>query len=645
MLASCKRLERIHPVVGKFVRLLVNNTNGVQTSTSAPGSFLAATVPSQVDDAIKFAATTTANKLTAYTVKSKMEKDAGTMEGFELLHAYYLQEQKESAQVDILEPSGVRRFQWISKKGYDPDVKPSMVPFMDPIIDGAFAPDRCYANDERAVQKRIEALRKEPQTLGVFESKVMDEYVQLFWGFKRWQEVPMENEDVYDRQPRKSQRRILDEAQHGNPTDLCKQMSKGEAYPNVNDPRVISMINGPDKMAFSAFSYVVAERQKKHPWYAFGKTPEQVATRVAELCSRAKLAAMTDCSRMDGNYDERANELHRRIFGYGFLPMYHAQLFELMNRMIDMRSITTFGYKSTTGQAEASGKASTAVDNSNLNAFMAFLGYRKTVNPWTRTYYTMYEAWDKLGIYGGDDGLSTDFSKEMMLAAAESMGQVLKLEELKRGQRGIMFLARRYGPDVWYGDPTSTCDLPRQLSKFHVTTCLPSNITREQKLCEKAFAFYLTDKNTPVIGPFVRRVKELFPELFPYFKNETGLWLTTMDSAHQYPNEYAGWMEDDADRTIQEFDRKSFAAWLRGADRRTIFHVMQCAPPIEPVVKSDSCVVDGDEVTSRVPVIIMEVPKDRAPTRKQARPRKPKGERSGSPKIRLTLKTPVQGSE
>lgn len=634
--AQCKRLQRVKPVVGDFIRLLINASGGMNVSTSTPGSFLAATVPAAVDDAVAYAAVTSPTKLTAYTVKSKMEKEAGTTRGYEVLHAFHLSKTIGYARVDTLEPY-VRRFQWPSKGGYDQDAKPGMVAFMKPILDDCFVPDSCRGNDERAIKKRIEDLKKSPQLLDTFTSKVMDEYVELFWEKQKWQAHPMENSDVYERQSRPSQRRILDEAQHGMPTDLCRQFMKREAYSKVNDPRIISQINGVDKMDFSAYSYVVAEQQKKHRWYAFGKSPLEIAIRVADVCVEACVIAKTDCHRMDGHYDERANELHRRVFAYGFHRDHHVHLFETMRRMVNMRGITTHGVRCMTGQAEASGKASTAVDNSNLNAFMAFLGYRKTVNPRTAAYYTPGQAWDMLGIYAGDDGLSRDFVAAKMVEAADCMGQVLELEGVTRGEDGVTFLARRYGPDVWFGDPTSTCDLPRQLSKFHATTALPSSVTREVKLCEKAFAFALTDWNTPVIGEFVQRVAALFPTQFPDFQNRLNIWGVESDISQQYPNKFASWMDESAAVTLREFDRHAFSAWLSGTTPDTIFDIIQCAPRTEPVVKEDEVAVDGEIVQATTPPVKATtndqlVPKagykSKAP-RKQSRPRKPKSARLG----------------
>ncbi len=621
------QLERLRPVCGEFTRLMVNSSTDMLVSTSTPLSYLAATVPAATDDAIHFASKTGSGKLTAYTVKSKMELEAGNTVGYEVLHAYHLGTCSSSRRVDVLEPY-VQRFQWIGKGGYNPDAKPGMVAFMKPIIDGGFVPDSCEGNDERAVQKRIVDLKKSPQTLDVFVSKVMDEYVELFWNGERWSRHPMENEDVYERQARPTQRKILDQAQHENPTKLTRQFMKREAYQQPNDPRIISTINGVDKMAFSAFVYTVAEQQKTHPWYAFGKTPREVAKRVVEVCLNATVVAQTDCSRMDGNYDERANELHRRIFAYGFHRKYHVQLFEMMSRMVDMRGVTTYGVRCAVGQAEASGKPSTALDNSNLNAFMAFLGYRKTVNPNTGTYYNKQEAWDMLGIYAGDDGLSRDYVEEKMISAASCMGQVLKLEGIKRGESGLMFLARRYGPDVWFGDPVSICDLPRQLSKFHLTVALPSNITRERKLCEKAFAFALTDRNTPIIGEFVKRVAVLFPKLYPKFENKLNIWGLEMNPGEQYPNDYADWMEADTMRVLPEFDREKFAAWLSGTDERTIFEIAQCMDRVPPRPK-EPVVVNGDLVQ---PEPKQQTPKTSPKAQKQrgrvaARPRKPKSER------------------
>lgn len=121
----------------------------------------------------------------------------------------------------------------------------------------------------------------------------------------------------------------------------------------------------------------------------------------------------------------------------------------------------------------------------------------------------------------------------------------MEVEPIMRGEMGVTFLSRMYGPQVWEGDPNSCCDLPRQMVKFHTCVNLPPGITAEEKLLEKARAFYLTDKNTPVIGELVSKIVDLHGPI--QMTDRTSLlrrWGSELDQTCQYPNVDCGWMED-----------------------------------------------------------------------------------------------------
>lgn len=139
-----------------------------------------------------------------------------------------------------------------------------------------------------------------------------------------------------------------------------------------------------------------------------------------------------------------------------------------------------------------------------------------------------------------------------------------------RGETGIDFLARVYGPNVWFGDTSSCCDLPRQLSKLHVTVKLGNNVTPVDKLVEKARSYILTDQNTPIIGPFCARVLELLPanhvtSVVPLRESDSlaiRSWFARYPAEVQYPNKDDGWMSEYLQRAMPELDTFRFHAWL-----------------------------------------------------------------------------------
>lgn len=594
--ASARALARLKIVEGNFLRLRVNDKTDLWTCTGRVGGYTQARVPARVDDAIASTRETLSGKLQLFTVKSKMEDNVHSSDkvkiGAEVLLEYHLQGKKQPTQVSAMN-NGVRRFQWTNNDGVDPDSRPSMVSFMKPLVDGGFVPDSCIGNDQRSVDKRVLALKHTSRPVDNFTSKLMDEFVNLFLGGKKHFLEPTENDFVYEKQCKPTQKRILDNAQHATATRSASNFQKGEAYPNVNDPRMITQINGVDKMAYSAYIYALCDVLKTMPWYAFGKSNVEIAGRVAFICQDAQFVDNTDFSRMDGNVDECARTLEKRLMSAAFKSDYLPELFKLMKNQYGLYARTKHGVEYESGLARSSGSAETSSFNTILTAFICYSAYRRARNK-LGAFNNSEQSWLKLGMYGGDDGVSANLDRSAVEKAAESMGQKLTLERVKRGERGVSFLARRYGPDVWFGDLNSCCDIKRQVSKFHLTTHLPGNVSVETKLREKAFAFKLSDKNTPVIGAFVKKVLRLMPMRADQFQNLIGIWnIDTMESS-QYPNIDSGWMYDVALDGLPEFDFDGFDKWLENATRDDLFNCPGFTVPPEPKPKVGKVVVDGD---------------------------------------------------
>jgi len=177
------------------------------------------------------------------------------------------------------------------------------------------------------------------------------------------------------------------------------------------------------------------------------------------------------------------------------------------------------------------------------------------------------EAYARLGVYGGDDGLTAMVAPLVYKRAASTVGQELTVEPVVRGKLGVKFLARVYGPDVWFGDLNNCCDLPRLLSKIHVTVNLPSNITPQMKLLEKVRSYVLSDENTPIVGTFCKAVIALHGTEFKIIPGTEPMrtWLSRYDKKDQYPNVPAEWMLSYAELSLPDFDYKRFNAWAAAA--------------------------------------------------------------------------------
>jgi hypothetical protein len=582
---SGRKVSRLNVVEGKYLRLDVTNNNGFYRSTGYVDEYAHATVPVEIDSQVRILGLTSSVSLTPASVQRYVDDHAAAT----MLANYH--RQSIGSIPDTVVTAAVHRVQF-RPQSYDEFAKPSLVPFMTPFVNGAYAFDQCLANDKRAVKGRIRDVASSISDVSSFVRTVMLEFKDLICLGANL--VPTDHDEVYTRQTRPTQRHILAVAEMaGKPLRMIKSFIKKEAYGKLTDPRVISTICPEDKMEYSRYMYAFSAHMKKFPWYAFGHTPKVIAERVAGICESAtKYVNLTDMSRMDGRVSPIVREFEKIIITSSFKPEYATQLIELMRSQHNLRGYTTFGERYETGSARNSGSPETSVANTLLNAFIAFYALRMTKDN-NGVFFNSAEAWSRLGLYGGDDGLTADVDPDKYAKAASTMGQVLTKDIVKRGDAGVEFLARRFGPDVFTGDTNSCCDILRQLSKFHTTVHL-QGVTAVDKLVAKCEAIALTDPWTPIFGPLSRKVLEL--------KGGTGSpdlqrcvsWWAIYPRADQFPNVPAAWMETYVHDLDLDIDR--FKVWLDSCN--TLTDILTTAPlllnPKIPTKAPAPLVLDGN---------------------------------------------------
>lgn len=322
-----------------------------------------------------------------------------------------------------------------------------------------------------------------------------------------------------------------------------------------------------------------------------------VAQRVCDVLADANACVNTDFSRFDGHVSPALRQLEEAIMLRAFRPKYTNELLDLQRSQYKMRGFGRFGSKYETGTARCSGSPETSAFNSIANAFVAYLALR--MDRRDGSYAEPTEAWRRLGIYGGDDGLTADISPAAYVKAASSLGQKLDIQPVLRGNYGVKFLARCYGPDVWFGDPNSICDLGRQLSKFHTTVSMPSTITPEDKLFEKTRAYLLTDRNTPIIGDLLGRIERLDPVgVCSKHKssNYMTVWNADLDASAQYPNDESvrGWAGLAVEELTAQYGFRvgDFLVWLSKV------------ATVQDIITSMPKLCDDPTPTTKVPVVV-----------------------------------------
>ncbi len=545
------------------------NVMYVQTATehlvsiAEAGCHVAVSIPMEVYQGLRSTVLVSKNPLTIGMVESSTAGCGVSHAQAAILCRYF----RESMPVPNLRvypvEYAVKRFQW---GRYDPDAKASLVAFMSPIVNDALTPDPTEGNEKRSLDKRVTELAQEELPITPDLVQYATEFVALLVP-EPHRCVPVDEEVVFEKQSRPTQRRLIADA-----ANFCWEMikrtvkafMKKEAYPKITDPRNISTIHCKDKLEYSRMVYSVTELLKNSKWYAFGKTPKSIAQRVADICQSAQFVIPSDYSRLDGTITNLCRLVERAFFMRAMHPRYHAQLEMLMKTQYKQQGIGAFGTRYKTGWSRLSGSPETSTCNTLITGFVPYMAFR-------RMGYSPAEAYEKLGIYGGDDGLTPDIDQEEFRCSAESLGLKLTVERIHRGQPGVHFLARLYTPDVWFGTVDSMCDLKRQLSKFH--TCVAGGTESEvTKLREKSYSFYLTDKNTPIIGSFVSSVVRMMQRdgivlVNPECQNTANCSYSSLAPLdEQYPNDHHEWFDTHAWTLYPNYDDVNWQRWLDGVE-------------------------------------------------------------------------------
>lgn len=583
-------LQRLKVNCGGMNRLRVISKASHMVSTGYPGQYSAANVTNAIDDAVCNAARVQRVELSPSTVESYLDPNADAVTNKAtsmILTAFHRSNVAPTSMVasalslvlpkpvlfamypffrtpDRVFPleDAVRRYQ---HNTFEPDAKPTLTAFMTPLVHEAYAPDQTKENERQAVKGRITDIKTVNETTP-FLHRCMEAFLVRYIP-RPHTLVPVDFDEVYDRQSRPSQRAIVSAAESmiRGTKQFIKFFVKQEAYAKPADPRIISTFNDRTKVDYSMYNYAEAEHLKAQPWYLFGLKPSEVGNAVVRCCSSAKLGVTkSDFSRFDGTISPALRDFEERSVLRKFVKSHHETLRRLVGETKNLRAVGTHGTHYTQGSARGSGSGDTSIRNSEDNAFCAFVGYKCTkING---VYLTDDEAWQKVmeSLFGGDDGLLVDMDNTAYLRGCAMLGLTVKAEVVLRGKPGVVVLSRCFGPDVWFGDGNNCCDIARQLSKLHVSGVLPHGVTPIDKLVEKARSFITTDANTPILGPFCSRVVELSTgrQLNPATSGMR-TWFAEEDEDARFINVHADWMDDILELQIPSFDHNVFDNFLR----------------------------------------------------------------------------------
>lgn len=410
------------------------------------------------------------------------------------------------------------------------DGKPMTRRLLDPILDVGVAPVKSLNNDTACIEGRVNRVKNQVDSYPSFYYTVMAEYLEHLipepnilapWGFDQ-QSAKFCN---------KTQQKLIEKAENYMYYDspfAVQSFQKAETYGKITDPRNISTLPMGHNFRLGQFSYVLSQFVfKEQAWYAFGKHPKFIAERVVKVASKCSRIVPSDISKYDGSRGRIYHDLDMATARRAFKTEYVEEIAQLINKERKVRGYTALGCDYEAEFNTLSGSSKTTWGNTNGNAFTVYLSLRLSGQ-------SEQEAWDNLGVYGGDDGLTGDIDENQLNATFAKLGILAKSETILNSQP-VPFLGRVY-VNPWVNGH-SFIDVTRQLPKLHITTA-PKTVEDYVCLSRKALGYLTTDGNTPLITQWSQSIETI---LGTVYISEADFQLTKKDvnywSKFEYPFE------------------------------------------------------------------------------------------------------------
>jgi len=378
------------------------------------------------------------------------------------------------------------------------DGSPAMRQVMKPYLHNAYVAARSYNNDVACIDGRIKAVQNTVKSYPPFMMNCFQEFVRFVVPDNKVGEgSPLSTEEVEERQTRPTQRAKAESNRFWgfHSSFNVKAFQKAEAYQKITDPRNISTVPTDHQIRLSAFTYVIADLMKAQHWYAFGKHPTVFTEVLRTKASTAAMCVPSDISRLDGSCGSIHSQLVSVIFSRYFNQNYRPEVEQLLSSEHNAKGITTYQVKYNTGHTTISGSPVTSIRNSLINAFHCYYALRMT-------YDDANVAYSRLGVYGGDDGVTFDVDPVKLVSSFAKGGLTIKADVVPKSHP-VMFLGRVF-IDLWSTNE-SLCDVLRQVNKIHLTNA-PILVPNHLVLRRKALGYIATDGNTPFITAWSKAV-------------------------------------------------------------------------------------------------------------------------------------------
>jgi hypothetical protein len=270
---------------------------------------------------------------------------------------------------------------------------------------------------------------------------------------------------------------------------------KAEAYGGENDPRNITTTQTSHMQEMSTYTYAFKKHVLKQLlWYSPGMSPRAIADRVQDLARQSEVLVETDFSRFDGTISPYLSGIVSSIYERSFDPKHRDHIGKLWRSEVVAGCRTKHGVQFRACGGRMSGSPQTTDGNTIINGLFVYLTFR-------RSGYDHAEAWKRLGLYCGDDGLSCCNPDDLQWTASQ-LG--LKIDVIVRPRGGPVGYLGRIFIDPWTTG-VSVQDPARTMAKIHITTA-DSSIPTAVAATWRARGYLAMDPHAPVVSNYCRYI-------------------------------------------------------------------------------------------------------------------------------------------
>nr|QXV86521.1 RNA-dependent RNA polymerase [Nodaviridae sp.] len=283
------------------------------------------------------------------------------------------------------------------------------------------------------------------------------------------------------------------------PRNSLETFNKGEAYPGLADPRIITTMKPKLTIEMSRFTIPFKKQVLLNfDWYAPGKQPKELLNLLRKFGQNGFID--TDYTRFDGSISKWLQRnivlsTYMRWIDPNQATMYKA----CFDQVFQQTARTTSGLRYQSGFGTRSGSPITTDGNTIINAFIVYASLRNIG-------YTADNAWLNLGLYAGDDGLSPMLSglQQSLIDVSKHLGLVVKIDSHLPNDP-VPFLGRIIPRPLSHYD--SYQDPIRTIPKLHLS--FNKQVPIEQAGFNKAIGYITTDLLTPIISDWAIKVIDL----------------------------------------------------------------------------------------------------------------------------------------